>query len=264
MSLQRRSLLLLVVPALLACPSKGGDRGEGAAAKVTDGRWGSLSGKLVTVMPDAEQGGRVLVLLHGYGGRADSPAFLRGARVAAVRQPRLRIVIPDAPLRERKGHAWWSFEGHDWPPHAGGDEQGDALKATAPLAAARAALRALLKEVQARHRPQALMLAGYSQGGMMAMDLALTHDPPVERVAVLSGTILAASLPGLRAKEAPKPAVFATHGLGDRVLPFASGERLKTLLERHGHRVLWRPYEGGHGLPPREIFDELVVFLGGP
>jgi hypothetical protein len=39
-------------------------------------------------------------------------------------------------------------------------------------------------------------------------------------------------------------------------------ERLKVMLEQHGHFVTWRPTEDGHGLPSRRDFEEIARFLG--
>jgi phospholipase/carboxylesterase len=125
------------------------------------------------------------------------------------------------------------------------------------------ALSSLLKELSARHEPAAFLMGGYSQGGMMAMDLALLRVVPVDRVVVWSGTLLAASVSGLRATGITKEPVFVTHGHRAQTLSFAAGERLKTLLSEHGHPVMWRPFDGGHRPPPDPIMQEMLVFLGG-
>jgi phospholipase/carboxylesterase len=165
-------------------------------------------------------------------------------------------------LKYRKGRAWWGGDGEYWPAHAGGDEQGEVLGTDPPLSKARAAIQSLLRDVRSEFTPDHLALAGYSQGGMLAMDVALTRDPPVDRVGIVSSTILASSLPGLRAAGADPP-VLVIHGRKDEVVPFQSGERLKRLLEQHGHRVLWHPFGGGHHMPPPAQFDQLASFLGG-
>jgi predicted esterase len=235
---------------------------EGDAAVMGRGRWGGLDTRTATSPSAPAKGGRVLVLLHGFGGRPDAGSFSRAARVAAVRQG-LRIFMPAGPEAYRGGRAWWGGDGRYWPAHAGGDEQGEVLGTDPPLATARRAVQALLKDVQAQFEPEALMIAGYSQGGMLAMDVALARDPPVDRVVILSSTMLASSLPGLRAEGVARPPVFVVHGRSDTTVPFASGQRLLQLLQGRGHPVIWRTFDGGHQLPPRDVFDEIVLFLGG-
>jgi phospholipase/carboxylesterase len=235
---------------------------EGDDAVITSGRWGGLEVRLVSPPGAPAKGGPALVMLHGFGGSPSTGSFRRPPRVAAVRQ-RMRVFLPAGPEAYQGGRAWWGGDGEYWPAHAGGDEQGQAVRTDPPLATARAAVQAMLKDIRREFAPDILVLAGYSQGGMLAMDVALARDPPVDRVAILSSTMLAASLPGLRAPGAARPPVFIIHGHNDRVVPFASGQRLKQLLERHEHPVTWRPFDGGHQLPPPAIFDELLDFLAG-
>jgi phospholipase/carboxylesterase len=89
--------------------------------------------------------------------------------------------------------------------------------------------------------------------------VALAADPPVDRVVALSGVLLADSLPGLRAG-GPRPPVFIAHGREDPILSFEGGERCKAILEAHGFPVTWRPFSGGHEIPPG-ILRDLLPFL---
>jgi predicted esterase len=80
-------------------------------------------------------------------------------------------------------------------------------------------------------------------------------------VVVRSGALLTASLPHLRSQQARRPTVFISHGRQDKTIDFWKAERLKVMLEQHGHPVIWRPTEGGHGLPSRGDFEEIAQFL---
>ncbi len=217
----------------------------------------------MSALPEGQKGGKALVLLHGFRMRPDADSLLRSARKVAATL-RMRVFLPGAIEAAGKGRAWWGADGRYWPRHAGGDEQGADLVTDPPLAAARSAVQAVLRDVRGRYQPQALLLAGYSQGAMLALDVALARQPPVDAVAALSGTMLAASLPGLRAPAAARTPVFLAHGRSDKTVPFAAGALAKTLLEQHGHPVTFRPFQGPHRLPPREIFADLLTFLGAP
>jgi len=120
----------------------------------------------------------------------------------------------------------------------------------------------VLQTIRARHAPDQLVLGGFSQGAMLSLDVALAAEPAVDKVVALSGVMLTDSLAGLRTPRSAKPPVFVSHGRHDAVLPFEGGERIKTMLEKHGFAVTWRPFEGGHEIP-RKIVEDLRTFLFG-
>jgi phospholipase/carboxylesterase len=103
---------------------------------------------------------------------------------------------------------------------------------------------------------------GFSQGAMLALDVALAAMPKVDRVAALSGALLADSLPALRPARTPLPAVFIAHGTSDPVVPFRSAEIARDLLQRQGLSVAFHAFGGGHTIP-RAVTEELGRFLSG-
>jgi predicted esterase len=44
------------------------------------------------------------------------------------------------------------------------------------------------------------------------------------------------------------------------VLPFATSERLRALLESQGFAVTWVPFQGGHAIPP-PVVEALATFM---
>jgi phospholipase/carboxylesterase len=239
--LDRRTLL--AAAALAACNRIS----RGAAAS----RPGGLDVQTIGDMPEGKTGGLAVVLLHGWGAAGDDLVPL----ARALARPGTRFFVPAAPLPERGGgRAWWHLDAPDRPAHAHGDEP----PSTPPhhaLVAARTAVQALLKDIRARHRPDRLVLGGFSQGGMLSIDVALAADPAVDRVAVLSGVLLADSLANLRRPRDHTTPVFVSHGRQDPMLAFAAGERLKDALGRQGFPITWRPFDGGHEIPPAVVRD---------
>jgi phospholipase/carboxylesterase len=209
-------------------------------------------------MKEDERGGTAVVLLHGWGARGDD---LVGLARALVR-PRTRFFVPVAPLPEGTGRAWWHLDPADRPSHAW-DDQGDAnYKPHRQVGAVRASVQTVLGTIRSRYAPDVLVLGGFSQGAMVSYDVALAAEPPVDRVAAMSGVMLADSLPGLRASHAPKPRIFISHGRQDSMLPFAAAEKAKEMLERHGYAVEWHPFEGAHEIPS-SVVEALTSFLFG-
>jgi phospholipase/carboxylesterase len=213
-------------------------------------------------MGDDDPGGHAVVLLHGWGAPGDDLVPL----AEALARPRTRFFVPAAPLPgPGGGRAWWHLDRPDRPPHAMGDDASPAAL-TRPLADARAAVTALVARIRARHRPDHLSLAGFSQGGMLALDVALSAgaDPAtaVDKVAVLSGMLLQASVPGLRAAGAAgRPALFVSHGRRDPILPFVAAELLRDLAQKHAVPLTFHPFGGAHEIPP-DVVAALGRFLG--
>ena len=189
--------------------------------------WGGLE---VQVMGGPASGPtpRVVVLLHGWGAPGDDLVPLAQDRWPGPTRSswcrRRRCPIPAAVA---PGGTSTSSAGSGPSPRARARSPTTFPKGSPPPAAR---VQGLLRDVRTRYQPEVLILAGFSQGGMLAMDVALAADPPVDRVAVLSGTLLAESLWRERMARPTKPAVFLSHGRQDGVLPFASSERLKALL----------------------------------
>jgi phospholipase/carboxylesterase len=216
----------------------------------TPGGWGGLEVKTLGGPPSGPSP-RVTVLLHGWGAPGDDLVPI--ARVLA--RPDTTFVVPAAPLpHPAGGRAWWALD-LERRQRAFAEGRPTSIPAEVPagLVAARTRVQALLRDVRARYQPQVLILAGYSQGGMLAMDVALAADPPVDRVAVLSGTLIAEGVWRARMASPNKPAVFLSHGRQDPVLPFAGSESLRSLLEANGFSVTWLPFDGGHEIAPAAL-----------
>lgn len=221
--------------------------------------WGGLSVVTRGPMRDDERGGTTVILLHGWGAPGDDLVSLADELAA----PGTRFLFPAAPLVERGGgRAWWHLDARDRPAHAWNDQEVATHQPNAQVVAARTAIQTVLRTARARFQPKAIVLGGFSQGAMLSLDVALAAAPAVEKVVALSGVLLADSLPALKAPRTPRTPAFVSHGRRDEVLPFRAGDSAKSLLERHGHAVTWRPFDGGHEIP-RAVLADLRKFLAG-
>lgn len=115
---------------------------------------------------------------------------------------------------------------------------------------ARAALAAALQRLQQRAPGLPLVLAGFSQGGMLALDHCLLGDgaPPAALV-LLSSSAIAVDEWAPHWNRLRGLPVLLAHGRDDDDLAFSAGERLHGLLDAAGARVTWLPFDGGHQLP---------------
>ena len=206
---------------------------------------------------EQDKGGLLVVLLHGWRARGDDLVGL----AQQLAQPKSRFLVAAAPLAEPGGgRAWWRLEPSERPAHAGSDQLPPNYQFNRQVAAARQLVQALLRDAMQRYAPDAIAIAGFSQGAMLALDVALAADPPVQRVAVLSGVLLADSLPALQLRRAAPAAVFVSHGRQDPVLPFAEGASIETVLRPHGYPVTFFPFDGGHEIPSA-VVARLRAFL---
>jgi phospholipase/carboxylesterase len=213
---------------------------------------------------EAGDGQLPFVLIHGYG--ASAGEWIPFTYTIDL-PPGRRFVLPEGPEMTsppdgpRNGRAWWRL---GLAAHRRPKDGLPSLAATSPpgLASASRSMRTLLGELAASggYRRERQMIAGYSQGGMLAADIAFTTDEPMEALVLLSPTFVnetawRAGMPGRRGLR-----VFVSHGRGDAVLPFDETDRLQQAMRDAGLRVTWFPFDGGHEVPG-EVVAALNAFL---
>ena len=186
----------------------------------------------------------LLVMLHGVG--ADEHDLLP---LAPHLDPRLLVVSVRAP-REYPvlGYAWFDIDWSTVPP-------------TYDLAQAeesRAALAALLPALVAEHGtdPARTFLLGFSQGGAMALAVALTRPDLVRGLVVHSGRLI----PELRRRAAPaaleRLEALVLHGVDDPVIPVERGRELRDFLAPSlGDRLVYAEHDAGHEITPASLED---------
>lgn len=194
-----------------------------------------------------------VIWLHGLG--ADGHDFEPlVAQLDAERLPPTRFVFPHAPLRPvtiNAGYvmrAWYDIVTTDF---ARRREDAQGVRESA------AQLEALIAREHARGIPaERIVLAGFSQGGAIALHTALRHPRRLAGVLALStylplaDTLAAEAAPANRATP-----IFMAHGYGDTVIPYEYGERSAALLRAAGHALDWRPYETEHSVCLEELRD---------
>ncbi len=187
----------------------------------------------------------LLVMLHGVG--ADEHDLLP---LAAHLDPRLLVVSLRAP-REYPvmGYSWFDIDWSTVPP----------AYDLAQAEESRAAVAALLPELARKHGadPARTFLFGFSQGGAMALAVALTRPELLRGLVVHSGRLV----PDLRARAASPAALAALealvlHGVDDPVLPVERGREIRDFLEPLlGGRLRYAEHEAAHEITERSLGD---------
>jgi phospholipase/carboxylesterase len=211
-----------------------------------------------------------VVLCHGYGAPGEDLVPLGAAMME--RRPelaeRVRFVFPEAPISMADqgvpfGRAWWHIDlGRI--AAARDPEAIHRLSQATPegLPRARRLLLSLIDEMtrQMGSGPSKIVLGGFSQGAMVATDVALRLEEAPAGLVILSGTLV--SEPDWR-KRAPSRRglhIFQSHGRQDPVLPFPRAVALRDLLVEAGLEVDFHPFDGGHTIP-LEVLDKAADFL---
>ena len=106
-------------------------------------------------------------------------------------------------------------------------------------------------QAQDNIRLQDIVLAGFSQGGVIALQTAMQLNLPLAGVMALSTYLpLRESIDSEQ-----KQNVFLAHGTDDGVIPFKEGLSSWDWLKSRGHHVNWHNYPMMHSVCAEEIAD---------
>lgn len=196
-----------------------------------------------------------ILALHGWGASAHdllgiAPMVMEGGCL---------FLCPQGPV---------SFEpapgqrGYGWFPLSGGAEI-----EPAQIVGARALLEAFLEDALERYPidPARLVILGFSQGGVMAYDLALATP---EKFAALVGLstwlpdVVLNALPESEHRSALKTLLI--HGTNDPMIGIDNAQDAKAKLEGMGIEPAWGEYEMGHEINQAALRDLLGWLMQGP
>jgi len=176
----------------------------------------------------------MLVLIHGYGGTPEKMLQSFGAISHTARVVSLRG--DPAP---RRGFLWFPIRVRD----------PDIDRLAAGLEASGTRIASQIELLRSRYptlgKP---VVAGFSQGGMIAVELGLRHPNTVGAAVILSGYYPPQSFPATGPSPSAPP-LFAIHGTADSVLPVDDMRSLIMHVNSLGYGLKHWEYEGmEHGL----------------
>jgi phospholipase/carboxylesterase len=225
----------------------------------------TLGGLKCRVIPESE--GKplfVAILSHGFGAPGDDLVPLYDELVALKpRLKRCRFIFPEAPLELGPGsRAWWMIDMETTMRLQSSDSAAlrEFRKVEPPgMAKARAMMLKLVDEVSVQTGAP-IVLGGFSQGGMIATDVALRMEQRPAGLAILSGTLLIEDVWRAKAKARAGLKVLQAHGREDPLLAFMTAEWLRDLLIEAGLDVDFVPFRGGHTIP-MNVLEKLASFF---
>jgi len=111
-------------------------------------------------------------------------------------------------------------------------------------------------EIQRGIAADKIILAGFSQGGVIALTTALRSKHKLAGVMALSTYLPNAEILVKDVSEANKHMpIFMAHGTQDPVVPYSMGESAYTILHRAGLDVSWHNYSMAHSVCDKEVHD---------
>lgn len=205
----------------------------------------------VEVGPSHEVDGSVL-WLHGLG--ADGHDFEPiVSQLELADDLQLRFVFPHAPVRPvtlnggMAMRAWYDIISldRDGPVDEAGIRQSVAM------------LDALIEREHERGVAYAnIVLAGFSQGGAIALQCGLRCPEQLAGVMALSAYLpLSSDISAGNGGQSKDLRIFMAHGSSDPVLPMHLGVASRDVLESLGYAVEWFEYPMPHSVCPQEIID---------
>ena len=202
--------------------------------------------------------GASVIWLHGLG--ADGYDFVPVVReLELLKTPAARYVFPHAPTRAvtiNGGYvmrAWYDILGNDLVRRE--DEQG--------IRESQQQVEALIAREVERGTPRSrIVLAGFSQGGAIALQTGLRQREPLAALLALSTYLpLPAAFDAEREDASRSVPIFMAHGRSDPVIPLARATTSRDQLEAAGYSVEWHEYEMPHSVCEDEI-RAIAAFLG--
>jgi phospholipase/carboxylesterase len=99
-----------------------------------------------------------------------------------------------------------------------------------------------------------VVLAGFSQGGVMSLHVGLRYPKKLAGMMVLSGYLpLAQRVAKERSAENGSAPIFMGHGREDPVIPIAAAKSSRLHLVKFGYRIEWHEYRMQHTVCDQEI-----------
>jgi phospholipase/carboxylesterase len=191
-----------------------------------------------------------IIWLHGLG--ADGHDFAPIARELALSIP-VRFIFPHAPqipVTLNGGYimrAWYDI----YSLTRGGPQDDAGIRRS------QAEIEALIEQQIALGIPAAhIMLAGFSQGGAIALHTALRYPQQLAGVMALSTYLpVSATLDGEQTAANMTIPIFMAHGSFDGVIPLDNGSASSLALQKRGYNVEWHEYAMSHSVCSDEIAD---------
>jgi phospholipase/carboxylesterase len=194
--------------------------------------------------PAREKGSkRLMVMLHGLGDSIEGYRWMP----EALKLPWLNILLVNAPDKYYDGFSWF-----DYP-----DNMGPGILRSRKL------LFGLLDELRAQGFPaEQITLGGFSQGGLMTVDVGLRYPHRLAGLVDISGWVFEIeNLLKELSLVAREQRLLISHGPFDPVIPFEPVREQANTLKAAKLRVDWQQFPKGHTIYGEDEISVIREFV---
>ena len=194
-----------------------------------------------------------VILMHGLGADGNDFASFAEALCKVAEARKWRFVLPHAPAQKvtinmgMEMPAWYDIIDFEHPRNVNWDTVRESQDQ----------IEALMQEEKGAKK---IILAGFSQGGAMALHVGLRNQQVVNGILVMSGYLLESeSEPAPKSEKNFQLALH--HGSDDPVVPVAAAERTREALIEAGYSPSMSIYEGLEHAVCNEEFNHVYEWL---
>jgi phospholipase/carboxylesterase len=194
--------------------------------------------------PAQEKGShRLMVMLHGLGDSVEGYLWLP----EAMQLPWMNYLLVNAPDEYFIGFSWFDFEGDTVP----------GVRRSSKM------LFELLDAQRAAGFPtEQTVIGGFSQGGLMAVEVGLRYPHRFAGVVSISGNVCEPQkLVSKLSAVALKQRLLITHGTLDPLLPFVTARKQVNVLKAAGLNIEWHELPKAHTIAGNDEMDIIRNFV---
>ncbi|WP_395339439.1 alpha/beta hydrolase [Ningiella sp. W23] len=193
-----------------------------------------------------------IIWLHGLGDSGNGFAPI-APELKLPKEMGVKFIFPHAPIRPvtinngMEMRAWYDIKSMDMESRADLEGVLESSKLVQDL---------IEQEIASGIPSNKILLAGFSQGGVIALHLGTRYEKPLAGIVALSTYMSAPqSLASEKSEENANVPILCCHGLQDEVVPLFLGKGAYQSLTENGYKAQWKEYVMQHNVCLPEIND---------
>ena len=197
-----------------------------------------------------------VILFHGYG--ADCNDLFPLADLFPVKKS-WNWLFPQAPLEISlgmgwTGRAWWNLNMEKMQQDAAmGVDRDPGTESPAELPLVREKVLKMVNDLKVPWNQ--IVLGGFSQGGMLALDIAFHAPEKPKGLVILSSNMVSKENWQKQGKKLEGVPFYQAHGTNDTVLTFKNAQKLEAFMKQNGMVGKLNAFNGAHEIPHKTITE---------